>query len=116
MLKNIQEILLRALIQVDPMEALRKEIEKAPQEDRIELEKLTEDGIHLSQLLIQKLRFEKICWGAPEIEEWYQNNPDLFTNAFQSYSDEVPHKEWMPTKERENFIAYCRQKGFLPPQ
>lgn len=93
MLKDDQRALLQALLRG----------ECPPGVDR--------DGFALTALLIRKLRFERICRGSKRVEEWFERDPEAFTNAFRAYDAEVPPREYFPRQEADAFIAWCEKKG-----
>lgn len=76
---------------------------------------IDEDGFVLTSLLIQKLRFERICRGSKRVEQWFDRDPESFTQSFRAYNAEVPPTEYFPRQEADAFVAWCVKKGTLPP-
>ena len=70
------------------------------------------DGLHLTRLVVKKLRFKLIVRGDSAAEAWFDRDPAAFTEAFRRYDREVPPREWFPSQEAEMFRAWCRENGF----
>ncbi len=109
MLRNLQGALMRILNDEDPVATLREEAEKLPEKERGLLESIGEDGLRLTGLILQKLRFERICRGNPEISAWFDRDPGAFLEAFREYSKSVPPRYYFPEEETSAFSLFLSQ-------
>jgi hypothetical protein len=110
MLKELQRVLIRALTGNAPLETLKKEAAALSPEDRAAVERLDPEKFLMTSLLVRKLRFERICRGDTEAEEWFARDPERFTEAFRAYNAEVPPTEFFPRPEALAFRAWCKEK------
>lgn len=108
MLKDLQRILIRAMTSGRPLEVLRDA--ELPPEDRALLDRADTDGLVLTALLVQKLRFERIVRGDKRAEAWFDRDPENFTAAFRVYNSKVPPREYFPRQEAEAFRAFCMER------
>ncbi len=102
---------MRILNSEDPLATLREEAGKLPEEERRLLESLGEDGVRLTGLLVQKLRFERICRGNPDISAWFEKDPVAFLEAFREYSKSVPPSNYFPEEETSAFSLFLSQNN-----
>lgn len=112
MLRDLQRVLSRALVSNEPLETLERETATLSGEDRALIEGVDPEHFLLSSLLVRKLRFERICRGDKEVEEWFARDPERFLKAFRAYNAEVPPVEFFPRPEALAFRAWCKNHGF----
>ncbi len=110
MLIDLQRALVRALTSADPIAALRRA--RLSQADRALLRHADDDGVRLTGLIVQKLRFERICRGDDRMEAWFERDGKSFVQAFKRYNKEVPPREFFPRAEAGAFWQWCRANGF----
>lgn len=115
MLTDLQRAMARALTSDAPVETLKKEAAALGPEDRALLEGLDPDRFLLTSLIVRKLRFERICRGDTQAEEWFALDPAGFTEVFRAYNREVPSTEFFPRQEAVAFRKWCRDHGFVNP-
>jgi hypothetical protein len=115
MLIDLERVLQRALASDSPLEILREAAKSLPPEDRTLIEQIETDGFLLTSLLVHKLRFEKICRGDDQMEEWFEREPGRFTEFFRKYNRDVPPLEVFPRQEAAAFRAYLTAKGHQVP-
>ncbi len=117
MLIELERALARAMASNEPLDTLKREAAALPADARALLERADPDGVRLGQLLVSKLRFERICRGDKRFEAWFERDPKAFTDAFKRYNVEVPPREYFPQQEAEAFLAWLeRVAPPLPPE
>lgn len=109
MLRDLQNALIHILFSEDPMTTLQEEARKLTEEDRHRLQFLTEDGVRFTEMIIQKLRFERICRGNQDMTQRFLENQEEFMNAFQDYTKEIP-PSYFPSEEAPAFDAFLLKK------
>lgn len=114
MLSDLQRVLIRALTSETPVETLRREAASLTPDDRAWIERVDGDGLVLSRLLIQKVRFELICRGGDDLSAWFDRDPRGFTEAFRIYDREIPRQEFFAQQEARRFRDFCTSRGILP--
>lgn len=114
MLTELQRILIRSLTTDEPLEALRRAGESASPELRERLNHIDAEGFRLSQVIVAKLRFERIYNGDVPLRKWFEQDPAAFTNAFRSYQRDVPPQEYFPQQEASCFREFCVRMGLMP--
>lgn len=115
-LSDLESVLLAALSDDAPWLRLQCESSRLPAEDRARLERIDRDGFVITSLLVRKLRFERICRGDRELEEWFGEEPERFTEAFRAYNRDVPPREYFPRPEAATFRAYLEKHGLWKRQ
>jgi uncharacterized protein YeaO (DUF488 family) len=110
-LADLQKALLRALIDNDPLPALKREAASLSPEDRALVERIDPDGFALSALIVKKLRFERLTRGSDAVDAWFNRDPAGFAEVFKRYNAEVPPEEYFPAGEIVAFKAWCGRSG-----
>lgn len=81
----------------------------APHDAPIDLEGLAlarSEGIVLTRLLIQKLRFQRLQRGSARLRTWFDDDPAAFAEAFRAYHAAVPSTALFPSEEAAAFEAF----------
>jgi hypothetical protein len=65
------------------------------------------DGVRISELLVAKLRFERLVQGSLHAAEWFERDPRSFTAAFKRYHSNVPPSASLAGDEGRAFDAWC---------
>lgn len=116
MLIELQRVLQAALTSDTPLETLRSAARGLPEHVRAVLDRMDPDGFVVSSLLVRKLRFERICRGDVAMEQWFEREPERFTEVFREYNREVPPREFFPQPEARAFREFLRRKGYPEPR
>ncbi len=106
MLGAVQDVLMRALLEDDPVEALSLLLLDAKgltAEERSWLERLDSDGLRMTGLLVRKLRFERLTRADPRLAALFLERPEEFMKLFASYTGEVAPTAYLPAAEGELF-------------
>ncbi len=108
-----EQLVARALTSPDPALALRRAARdrRLDADTRRRLASADEDGVRLSALLVARLRFERLLRGSPDAEDFYDADPEAFTEAFRRYHHEVPPTAFFPPAEAALWIAWRRRAG-----
>lgn len=64
------------------------------------------DGLRLSALITQKLRFERLLRAIPALENDFDANPTAFVKTFDRYAREVSPTAFFPSEERALWTAW----------
>ena len=67
------------------------------------------DGVHLTGLLITKLRFQRVLNGSSEATRWFLRDSAAFAAAFLGYHRRELPTDHAPAREARNFHAWCRR-------
>jgi len=116
-LADLERVLVRALSDDHPLEALARERESTTglsSEDHALLDRIDRDGFVLTGLLVRKLRFERLMNGDAGAARWFHEDAKGFTEAFRAYNAAVPPRFFFPSDEAHAFRAWCAPRG-LPP-
>jgi hypothetical protein len=95
-LKDLQARLARAILDGTPFEGVDA------------------DGLQMTRLIVQKLRFERIIRGGTDLEAWFDRDPGAFTDAYKAYAAAVPPREYFPRQEAASFRNWCEKACRLP--
>jgi hypothetical protein len=79
-------------------------------EERAWLEQFDADGLRMTALMVQKIRFERLTRGDSEAAAWFERDPDGFMHAYQTYVDEVESTAYFPEQEAELFRSWRQKK------
>ena len=107
---SFERLYARALLQLDPVEALRRLARdgRVAASTRQKLARVDEDGVRLTALLVARLRFERLLRGSPEAERWYDEDPASFTEAFRRYHAEVRPTAFSPPAEAKLWATFVQ--------
>ncbi|MBL8797948.1 MAG: hypothetical protein JNM56_28885 [Planctomycetia bacterium] len=115
MLQAVQQILIEALLSDDPAAHLRAALPQATglsAEERCWLEAIDSDGLHLSGLLVKKLRFERLTRADPALGELFAQQPAEFMQQFRAYVRAIPPSVYFPGQEAYRFRQWqATQQG-----
>ena len=114
MLKDLQDLLVRAVLQSDPHGWLQRQLARpecvlSPAE-RGWLEAISEDGLRLTRLLVRKLRIERLLAGDAAMAELYRTDPAAFSKQFTRYEVMVPPRALFPSEEAQQFAAHPKRR------
>jgi hypothetical protein len=109
-LRDVQRLLVSALLQDDPVAALRSAL-AAPdgggaaltEQERRWLQALPEDGLRMSGLIVRKLRFERLTGGDHDLRDLFDRDPQAFLPLFRQFTAEVPPEAYFPDDEARRF-------------
>jgi uncharacterized protein len=75
-----------------------------------------QDGERVAELLVAKLRFERLIRGSREAEAWFEGEPRSFVAAFHAYHRSVAPTAFFPAAEARLFDAWAnrRSRGRIP--
>jgi hypothetical protein len=114
MLKAVQRVLLRALLSEDPAAELRLQLREATDltpGERESLGRIDGDGLRLTQLLVKKLRFERLMEAVPELADLFTRDPQEFVRQFDAFTSAVPPEGYLPDQEAELYRRWRAEKG-----
>jgi hypothetical protein len=114
MLVDLERVLVCALSDDQPWEALQREATALSSDDRTLVARIDHDGFVLTSLLVRKLRFERLMNGDAGVARWFREDARGFTEAFRAYNAQVPPRFLFPADEAHAFRAWCAPRG-LPP-
>ena len=111
MLRDVQRLLLAALLEDDPPIALRAALageapDGAPdltEQERRWLQALPEDGLRMSGLIVRKLRFERLTGGDHDLRDLFDRDPQAFLPLFRQFTSQVPPESYFPDEEARRF-------------
>jgi hypothetical protein len=106
-LKDVQDLLVRAVLQSDPRGWLQRQLARpecllSPAE-RGWLEAISDDGLRLTRVLVRKLRIERLLAGDAAMAELFRTNPAAFAKQFALYEARVPPRALFPSEEAQQF-------------
>jgi hypothetical protein len=109
-LRDVQRLLLSALLEDDPVAALRSAL-AAPdsagasltEQERRWLQALPEDGLRMSGLIVRKLRFERLTGGDHDLRDLFDRDPQAFLPLFRAFTSDVPPEAYFPDEEARLF-------------
>jgi hypothetical protein len=111
-------VLLKALHGEDPVAALHRQLEQADDlsaQERDWLWQLSGDGLIVTGLLLQKLRFERLTRADPELAALFAEQPRQFVQLFQAYQSAIPPRTYFPSQEAERFRRWqAEAEGTAP--
>ena len=104
-LRVLEEVLAEAFAGDDPLRILREARSTGRLDERFAsaLDQVDADGVELSGLLVAKLRFERLVQGSGFVREWFERDPQGFTDAFKRYRRAEPPLETFPGGEGRRF-------------
>jgi hypothetical protein len=110
-LRDVQRLLLSALLEDDPVAALKSALAAAPgsagvsltEQERRWLQALPEDGLRMSGLIVRKLRFERLTGGDHDLRDLFDRDPQAFLPLFRQFTAEVPPEAYFPDDEARRF-------------
>ena len=107
MLRDVQRVLIAALLADDPEAELRVRLvdEALSSDERRSLEAIPPDGLRLSSLIVKKLRFERLVRGDSDLERLFAERPEEFMRVFRDYAKAVPPCAYFPQEEGRLFRA-----------
>ena len=109
MLRDVQRLLLAALLEDDPVAALRatlagespEAVANLTEQERRWLAALPEDGLRMSGLIVRKLRFERLTGG--DLRDLFDRDPQAFLPLFRQFTSQVPPESYFPDEEARRF-------------
>ncbi len=113
MLRDVQRVLIAALLADDPEAELRARLADARLTDaeRRSLEAISPDGLRLSSLIVKKLRFERLVRGDGDLARLFEERPEEFMRLYREYAKAVPPEAYFPQEEGRLFRAW---RGGVP--
>jgi hypothetical protein len=112
-LPSVQDILMKVLLDDDPVTCLRRQLEEARElsaQERAWLGGLDADGLILTSLIVKKLRFERLTRADRGLAELFEHEPERFLALFRSYTAEVAPTAYFPGQEAALFRQW-QEKG-----
>jgi len=109
MLATVQQLLVAALREPDPLLYLQQNVPVATalsDDERKWLLAVDGDGLRLSRMLIRKLRLQRIVRGDAEASAFMAREPERFAACFARYDREEPLRHVFPHAEAEAFRRY----------
>lgn len=73
------------------------------------LERIDADGLRVSQMLIARLRFERLMQGSATARRWFAEDAAGFAVAFRRYAERVPCPSIHPWDEARAFAAFAAE-------
>lgn len=119
MLADVQALLVRVLTAEDPRGALARELASATSltaEERAWLVGVDPDGLALSSLLVDKLRFQQLLRGVPGLAEEFERDPEAVVATVARYVREVPCTTFFPEREGQRFQGWYDARKREPPR
>jgi hypothetical protein len=110
LLAELQEVLVSCCTARDPAAALAAARVAHPGLERW-LATIDPDGLRLTAMLIQKLRFERIVRGDPELAARFEADPPGFTSVFREYLVAQPPTCVFPEEEADRFRRFLDRSG-----
>ena len=114
MLKDLQALLVRAVLQPDPRgwllaQLARPECALSPAE-RSWLGAISDDGLRLTRVLVRKLRIERLLAGDAAMAELFRSDPAAFAARYGPYESQVPPCALFPSEEAQQFAAHRQRR------
>jgi uncharacterized protein YeaO (DUF488 family) len=106
MLHRFQSILAHALLDDNPHAKLHRllaENDDLDAEHRAMLERLDPEGLKLSSVMFQKIRFEQLLRGHRGLRELFSTDPRAFMELYRAYAAEVPSCCYLTDEEGQCF-------------
>lgn len=69
------------------------------------------DGVRITELLVAKLRFERLLQGSREAGAWFQRDPAAFAASFREYHTTVAPRADGPVQEAAAFARWRDERG-----
>jgi hypothetical protein len=113
MLREVQGILVRALLENDPAEALSRlaaEARGLTAEEQAWLARIDPEGLRLTGLMVRKLRFERLTRSDRRLEALFLERPEDFMSLFGAYTAEIPPTAYFPEGEQRLFQRWQEQR------
>jgi hypothetical protein len=116
LLAAYEQVFSRAFASRDAAAVLRaaREDGSLPKELRDALARIDEHGVRLSNLIVTRVRFERLLQGSARAVRWFEDDPRTFAAAFKRYQDEVAPTAAFPPDEARAFETWVRE-GWLDP-
>jgi len=89
----------------DPVSALEARLAAGSALARETLGGLDPEGLRLTQLIVKRLRFERVLQGHSRCRAEFQADPEGFTARFRAYDDAGPSRSPWPSQEAAAFLA-----------
>jgi hypothetical protein len=105
---ELERILADALTSAEPVESIALALADPalPMAVRAQLTAIDADGLRIAALLVAKLRFERVLNASHVAAQWFERDPEAFTEAFRRYHTSVPPTELGPSAEARRFEAW----------
>jgi uncharacterized protein len=100
-----ERVITSSLCASDPAASLRAMREVDPSL-REHLAAIDDDGFRLTALLVARLRFERLVQGHAAADQWFEQDPRAFADAFRRYHAEVPPTAFFPQEEARLFSRW----------
>ena len=91
--------------------AARWQPPRAPPVLRDGVQHIDDDGFRIAEILVAKLRFQRLYHGSLQVNEWFAADAAGFTEAFRCYHREVPPTTFDVRGEAEAFARWLRGRG-----
>lgn len=107
-LVRLQQLLTFCVADMDPVAALRSALDDPDLDgrERAWLAGVDPDGLRLTALLVQKLRFERILRGDPEVRRRFDEEPEATAEAIRRYLEETAPRAIFPAEEARAFRTF----------
>src|SRR5687768_16024843 len=91
LLAAYERVFARAFASRDAAAVLRaaRKDDSLPRELRDALARIDEPGVRLTNLIVTRVRFERLLHGSARAVRWFEDDPSAFAAAFKRYQDEV---------------------------
>lgn len=80
-----------------------------PRTLRAALARVNPDGLRMAQLLVARLRFERLLRGSRQAAALFDASPDDFAELFRRYHVEVPARAFLAADEADAWKRWLRR-------
>ena len=111
MLKDVQQLLIDALLSPDPAAFVRAHADDVHRQlsadERTALTGLDDAGLRVTRVLVRKLRLQRLLAGDPASAASCAADPAAFAERFRAYEAAVPPRAVFPGEEAAQFARWC---------
>ena len=104
--EEVRATLSEVLHEPDPVSALEVRLAGGSPLARETLGGLDREGLRLTQLIVKRLRFERVLQGHSRCREEFHADPAGFTGRFRAYDDAGPSRSPWPSQEAAAFMGW----------
>ena len=113
MLKDVQQLLIDALLSPDPAAFVRTHANdnhrQLSADERQALAGLADAGLRVTRVLVRKLRLQRLLGGDAEAARFCRDDPEGFAAQFRAYEAAVPPRAVFPGEEAAAFARWRDQ-------
>lgn len=110
-LADLQRLLADALPRRDPYAELRESpVDGLSPQESIAVQRLSEDGLLLTSLVLVKLRMQQLLKSHAESASLFEVDPAAFVHLFEEYHTNCPMADYFPEGEAQRFVNWLERR------